>query len=160
MNQGKTFIISGPSGVGKSTVLHALFDGPGRPVFFRIRHHPRTPGGGTGRRGLPLHPRGPVPQHDRGGRLSGVCRVCGQFYGTPKKFVDEAMESGRDVILDIEIQGRSRYAPTAGNRSHFYCAAFLGRIRAEAHGSGHGRRGQGAKAAAAGEGGAENGGSV
>ena len=29
----------------------------------------------------------------------------GNFYGTPKKFVDEAMESGRDVILDIEIQG-------------------------------------------------------
>ena len=29
----------------------------------------------------------------------------GNFYGTPKKYVDEAMEQGRDVILDIEIQG-------------------------------------------------------
>ena len=29
----------------------------------------------------------------------------GNLYGTPKKFVDEAKETGRDVILDIEIQG-------------------------------------------------------
>lgn len=29
----------------------------------------------------------------------------GNFYGTPKRFVDEAMEQGKDVILDIEVQG-------------------------------------------------------
>jgi hypothetical protein len=29
----------------------------------------------------------------------------GNSYGTPKKFIDKAMEQGRDVILDIEIQG-------------------------------------------------------
>ena len=29
----------------------------------------------------------------------------GNFYGTPKKFVDDAMEAGKDVILDIESQG-------------------------------------------------------
>ena len=29
----------------------------------------------------------------------------GNLYGTPKKYVDEAMESGKDVILDIEVQG-------------------------------------------------------
>ena len=29
----------------------------------------------------------------------------GNYYGTPKRYVDEAMEQGRDVILDIEVQG-------------------------------------------------------
>ena len=29
----------------------------------------------------------------------------GNFYGTPKRFVDEAMDKGQDVILDIEVQG-------------------------------------------------------
>ena len=29
----------------------------------------------------------------------------GNFYGTPKRFVDQAMENGQDVILDIEVQG-------------------------------------------------------
>ena len=35
----------------------------------------------------------------------------GNFYGTPKRFVDEAMEQGKDVILDIEIQGAIQIAP-------------------------------------------------
>nr|MCR5656462.1 guanylate kinase [Butyrivibrio sp.] len=30
---------------------------------------------------------------------------CGHYYGTPKKFVEEKLESGKDVILEIEIQG-------------------------------------------------------
>lgn len=29
----------------------------------------------------------------------------GNFYGTPKKFVDDTMEQGKDVVLDIEVQG-------------------------------------------------------
>ena len=29
----------------------------------------------------------------------------GNFYGTPKRYVDEAMAQGKDVILDIEVQG-------------------------------------------------------
>ena len=29
----------------------------------------------------------------------------GNFYGTPKKFVDKAMNEGKDVVLDIEVQG-------------------------------------------------------
>ena len=32
----------------------------------------------------------------------------GNFYGTPKKYVDAAMEEGKDVILDIEIQGATQ----------------------------------------------------
>ena len=32
----------------------------------------------------------------------------GNFYGTPKKYVDRAMDDGRDVILDIEIQGANQ----------------------------------------------------
>lgn len=30
---------------------------------------------------------------------------CGNYYGTPRKWVEEQMESGKDVILEIEIQG-------------------------------------------------------
>ncbi len=30
---------------------------------------------------------------------------CGHYYGTPRKFVEEQMEQGKDVILEIEIQG-------------------------------------------------------
>ena len=37
-----------------------------------------------------------------------IYEYVGNFYGTPKKYVDRAMDDGRDVILDIEIQGANQ----------------------------------------------------
>ena len=105
MRKGKTFIISGPSGVGKSTVLKALLERR-KNVYFSVSATTREP---------------------RPGELDGIhyhfmdvdsfrkwismeqfleyAEYVGNFYGTPKRYVDEAMAQGRDVILDIEIQG-------------------------------------------------------
>jgi len=105
MRKGKTFIISGPSGVGKSTVLKALLERR-KDIYFSVSATTRAP---------------------RPGELDGVhyhfmdvesfrkwismeqfleyAEYVGNFYGTPKRYVDEAMEQGRDVILDIEVQG-------------------------------------------------------
>lgn len=44
---GKTFIVSGPSGVGKSTVLHALFEGRD-DLYFPSPPPPASPGRGSG----------------------------------------------------------------------------------------------------------------
>ena len=106
--KGKTFIVSGPSGVGKSTVLKALLEK--RPdLYFSVSATTRSP---------------------RPGELDGIhyhfmdvdsfrkwiamdqfleyAEYVGNFYGTPKKYVDRAMDDGRDVILDIEIQGANQ----------------------------------------------------
>ena len=105
MRRGRTFIVSGPSSVGKSSVLSALMEK--RPnVYFSVSATTRDP---------------------RPGELDGIhyhfmdvesfrkwiamdqfleyAEYVGNFYGTPKRFVDEAMEQGKDVILDIEVQG-------------------------------------------------------
>ncbi|MEG1683057.1 MAG: guanylate kinase [Oscillospiraceae bacterium] len=105
MRKGKTFIISGPSGVGKSTVLKALLSGR-KDLYFSVSattRHPR-PGEVDG-----------VHYHFKDadtfrrmiaeGAFLEYAEYVGNFYGTPKKYVDQAMAEGRDVILDIEIQG-------------------------------------------------------
>lgn len=42
------------------------------------------------------------------GEFLEYAEYVGNFYGTPKKFVDAAMAEGKDVILDIEIQGATQ----------------------------------------------------
>ena len=105
MAKGKTFIISGPSGVGKSTVLKELFRGRD-DLYFSISATTREPRDGEVD-GVHYH----FIDVDRFQELIGqdafleYAEYVGNFYGTPKKFVDEAMEQGKDVVLDIEVQG-------------------------------------------------------
>ena len=103
--RGKTFIISGPSGVGKSTVLCALFEGRD-DLYFSVSATTRGPREGEVD-GIHYHFIAPEYFHQmiEEDAFLEYAEYVGNFYGTPKKFVDEAMESGRDVILDIEIQG-------------------------------------------------------
>ena len=105
MKRGRLFIVSGPSGVGKSTVLKALLE---------RRENARFSISATTR---------PI----REGEIDGVhyhfvsvetfkawieeddfleyAEYVGHFYGTPRKFVEAALDAGQDIILDIEIQG-------------------------------------------------------
>ena len=105
MQRGKTFIISGPSGVGKSTVLRSLLERR-KNVYFSVSATTRAPRAGE-TDGVHYH------FLDVDTFRSWIARdefleyaeYVGNFYGTPKKFVDAAMEEGKDVILDIEVQG-------------------------------------------------------
>ena len=103
--KGKTFIISGPSGVGKSTVLSALFQGRD-DLYFSVSATTRAPRPGE-KHGVDYHFIEPETfrQWIVDGEFLEYAEYVGNFYGTPKKYVDAAMEEGKDVILDIEVQG-------------------------------------------------------
>ena len=105
MRQGKTFIISGPSGVGKSTVLHKLFEGRD-DLYFSISATTRPPRDGE-EDGVHYHFISVQRFQEliEAEALLEYAEYVGNFYGTPKKYVDRAMNEGKDVILDIEVQG-------------------------------------------------------
>ena len=105
MKKGKTFIISGPSGVGKSTVLSALLEKRDN-VYFSVSATTRDPRPGE-LDGIHYHFMD-VESFRKWiamDRFLEYAEYVGNFYGTPKRFVDEAMDQGKDVILDIEVQG-------------------------------------------------------
>lgn len=105
MTKGKTFIVSGPSGVGKSTVLKELFKGRD-DLYFSISATTREPREGE-QDGVHYH--FIDVQHFQelieADAFLEYAEYVGNFYGTPKKYVDQAMNAGKDVILDIEVQG-------------------------------------------------------
>lgn len=105
MTRGKTFIVSGPSGVGKSTVLHALLE-KRSDLYFSVSATTRMPRegevDGVHYHFLDVDTFRKWISHEE---FLEYAEYVGNFYGTPKRYVDEAMNHGRDVILDIEVQG-------------------------------------------------------
>ena len=105
MAKGKTFIVSGPSGVGKSTILKRLFEGR-EDLYFSISATTRAPRDGE-QDGVHYHfiSVERFQEQIEADAFLEYAEYVDSFYGTPKKFVDEAMDAGKDVILDIEVRG-------------------------------------------------------
>ena len=105
MKRGKTFIVSGPSGVGKSTVLKALLERR-RDVYFSVSATTRAPRPGEAD-GVHYHflTMERFEKWIEEDQFLEHAQFVGNRYGTPRLYVDRAMEQGRDALLDIEIQG-------------------------------------------------------
>ena len=102
--KGKTFVISGPSGVGKSTVLKALFEGRD-DLYFSVSATTRAPRPGE-EHGVNYYFIEPEMFHQwiTDGEFLEYAEYVGNFYGTPKSFVREALKE-KSVILEIDVVG-------------------------------------------------------
>ena len=104
MSKGKLLVISGPSGVGKGTIVKQLL--ARRPqASLSISCTTRSPREGEkdGESYFFLSKAKFKEMIDKGGFLE-YSEHFQNYYGTPKKFVQDRLESG-DVILEIEVDG-------------------------------------------------------
>jgi guanylate kinase len=100
-------IISGPSGVGKDTIIEALAERPREPDYRYVvtctTRAPR-PGEVPGVSYQFLTP-GQFHALREAGELLEANEVHGNWYGTPRREVARALARGHDVILKIDVQG-------------------------------------------------------
>lgn len=103
--RGSLIVLSGFAGVGKGTVLKSLFetnDGYAYSVSATTRD-PR-PGEVDGVHYFFIS-KERFEEMIRGDELLEYASYVGNYYGTPKEYVDRRLEEGFDVILEIEVQG-------------------------------------------------------
>ncbi len=99
------FIVSAPSGSGKSTLLRGVFDRD-RNLVFSISYTTRNP------RGREVHgedyfflTRDEFEQEMEKEAFLEWADVFGYYYGTHRRFLDQAEAEGKDLVLDIDVQG-------------------------------------------------------
>ena len=100
-------IISGPSGVGKDTIIDALRDRPREPDYhYVVTCTTRAPRPGE-IPGISYQFLTPDQFHAlrHAGELLEANEVHGNWYGTPRREVAQALAAGHDVILKIDVQG-------------------------------------------------------
>ena len=105
MKQGKIIILSGPSGVGKGTVLKEVMRGdPSLRFSVSATTRPIRPGEVDGVHYFFMD----KPHFEKmiaDGELLEYASYAGNYYGTPEKAVDDALAQGINVVLEIEVQG-------------------------------------------------------
>lgn len=105
MTKGLLFVLSGPSGVGKNTVLDELFknfDGISYSVSATTRE--RRDGEVEGEDYFFISEEKFKEIETNDGFIESAV-VHGHYYGTPKQFVDKKLAEGEDIILEIDTQG-------------------------------------------------------
>jgi guanylate kinase len=104
-NRGHLFIISAPSGAGKTTLAKAALVRYA-DMLYSISYTTRTPRA-VEKDGVDYHfiSKQDFKKGIREGRWVEWAQVYGNYYGTSGNFIDNGLSSGRDILLDIDVQG-------------------------------------------------------
>lgn len=113
--KGRLFVISAPSGAGKSTVIGALRK-RALNLGYSVSHTSRRPRGSESE-GKEYHfvDRETFERMASQGEFVEWARVYDDLYGTSFSALDEQMESGFDVLLDIDPQGAKNIKSNYGD---------------------------------------------
>ncbi|AUL47132.1 guanylate kinase [Bordetella trematum] len=115
---GNVFMVVAPSGAGKSSLVRALLaQDPSIMLSISCTTRAPRPGEQDGREYRFVSKEDFLAQREAGMMLEWA-EVHGNYYGTPRDRIDEAIAAGRDVLLEIDWQGarqvRQRYPQAIG----------------------------------------------
>ena len=106
VKRGLLIVVSGPSGVGKGTILDKLFQEKDLNLVYSISMTTRKP--------RPLEKEGEdyffvskeeFENNIKNNELLEHAQFVGNYYGTPQSYVDQLLNEGKNVVLEIEVQG-------------------------------------------------------
>ena len=106
--RGQLIVLSGPSGVGKSTVISELLSAR-RDIYFSVSFTTRQPRVGE-EDGVNYNfvTREVFEEMIAGEELLEYAEYIHNYYGTSLKVIQEKLDAGIDVLLDIEVQGAAK----------------------------------------------------
>jgi guanylate kinase len=103
--QGLLFVITAPSGAGKSSLINALLkEDPRLGLSISYTTRPPRPGELDGREYHFVDDKTFLAMRERGEFLESA-EVHGNRYGTSKKVIHDALRAGQDLVLEIDWQG-------------------------------------------------------
>lgn len=105
MSKGVLMVLSGPSGSGKGTVAKLLAE-TSEEIFLSVSATTRTPRPGE----IPAKHYYFVAEEEflqmiGGGKLLEYANYAGKYYGTPAEPVQQMLDQGKNVLLEIDLQG-------------------------------------------------------
>lgn len=105
-DQGLLIVISGPSGVGKGTVRKALFQRKGQNFDYSVSMTTRKPRvGEVDGKDYYFVSREEFEKRIKEGKFLEYAEFVGNYYGTPLDKVQEKLAQGKEVVLEIEVNG-------------------------------------------------------
>ena len=104
--RGLLIVFSGPSGVGKGTVRQEIFSTPDHQFEYSVSMttRPKRPGEVDGVDYF-FRTREEFEDLIKNGQMLEYAEYVGNYYGTPLTYVNETLDKGIDVFLEIEVQG-------------------------------------------------------
>ncbi|MEK7731682.1 MAG: guanylate kinase [Planctomycetota bacterium] len=109
-SRGCLIVISGPSGAGKTSICKALLAGlPDTVWSVSVTTRPPRPSEVNGD-SYQFVSRSEFDAKEKAGELLESAEYIGHRYGTPRRPVEEALKAGRNVVMEIDVQGGMQVA--------------------------------------------------